>query len=183
MFEEKETLIVVYKDEQVVNLLRKLVEENGDPIQIVPWTEKVWQDQKKSGNIDNKILFIGKVKGIDSIRPLVNIKYDKWGIEYGWAGKQATLVVSSKNMKIKESRDFQKMLPKVPELAFLNRKDVGEVIGDFALETVKVAARNTILLPFKKSASDEIGELTRERYLYGVVEFYRDHLKEYMGIE
>ncbi len=62
MFNEKKTLIVVYKNELMLNQLKKLVETNDDgegdnivgtrdgSVQIVAWTESVWKDQKKAGN-------------------------------------------------------------------------------------------------------------------------------------
>ena len=60
MFLEPKTLIVVYKDELMLNQLKKLIETKDDSetdgvvgvtdesVRIVAWTEKVWRDQKKS---------------------------------------------------------------------------------------------------------------------------------------
>ena len=56
MFNKTKSLIVVYKDEMLVNQLKKLVETKDDisddeivgtrdnSVKIVPWTEKVWLD-------------------------------------------------------------------------------------------------------------------------------------------
>ena len=64
---EPKTLIVVYKDELLVNQLKKLIEtkDDGDEnavvgttdgsVQIVAWTEKVWLEQKKTGHITSEI--------------------------------------------------------------------------------------------------------------------------------
>lgn len=58
-YREPTTLIVVYKDELLVNQLRKLIETKDDSnentvvgtkdgsVQIVAWTEKIWLEQKK----------------------------------------------------------------------------------------------------------------------------------------
>ena len=62
MFETKKTLIVVYKDELLMNQLKKMVETHDDSedqivgtrddsINVVSWTEKVWLGNKKAGNI------------------------------------------------------------------------------------------------------------------------------------
>ena len=70
MFETKKTLIVVYKDELLMNQLRKMVETHDDSeqrivdtkavsINIVSWKEKVWLGNEKAGNIQGKILFFG----------------------------------------------------------------------------------------------------------------------------
>ena len=62
MFETRNTLIVIYKDELLLNQLKKLVETHDDSdqmgndtkdesINLVSWTEKVWPGEKKAGNI------------------------------------------------------------------------------------------------------------------------------------
>ena len=68
MFLETKTLIVVYKDELMLNQLKKLIETKDDSetdgvvgvtdesVRIVAWTEKVWRDQKKAGNIMPRVL-------------------------------------------------------------------------------------------------------------------------------
>ena len=105
MFTEPQTLIVVYKDEVVLNQLKKLVETKDDKegeivgtedgsVTIVSWTEKVWLENKKAGTIDAKVLLIGKIKGADKLEPVIDVKFDKWGIKYGWAGKQAVIQVN-----------------------------------------------------------------------------------------
>ena len=76
MFNETKSLIVVYKDELLLNQLRKLVETNDDTedgvvgvkdgsVKIVSWNEKMWLGQKKNGTINTKVLFIGDIKETD----------------------------------------------------------------------------------------------------------------------
>lgn len=110
LFNEPQTLIVVYKEELYSNFLKKLVETNDDngddavvgtrdgSVHIVAWTEKVWRDQKKAGNINNKVLFLGDVKGTDKLLPIIDVKYNEFGILFGWAGNQAVLHVNSKEL-------------------------------------------------------------------------------------
>ena len=86
MFGMAKTLIVVYKDEMLINQLKKMVETNDDigetqvvgtrdnSINIVAWTEKVWLSNKKAGNIKDKVLFLGDIKGSDALIPVVNEK-------------------------------------------------------------------------------------------------------------
>ncbi|MBQ8984115.1 MAG: hypothetical protein IJ079_11080 [Lachnospiraceae bacterium] len=67
-----------------MNQLKKMVEthddsENGvvgtkdDSINIVSWTEKVWLGNKKAGNIQGKILFLGEIKGTDKLIPVIDV--------------------------------------------------------------------------------------------------------------
>ena len=100
MFDMNETLIVVYKDEMLVNQFKKLVESNNDeertPLNVVSWTEKVWLGNKKAGNIKGKILFLDDIKGTDKLIPVIDIAFDKYGVRYGWAGNQAVVYATSK---------------------------------------------------------------------------------------
>lgn len=114
-YREPTTLIVVYKDELLVNQLRKLIETKDDSnentvvgtkdgsVQIVAWTEKIWLEQKKTGNITAKVLFLGDIKGTDKLVPVIDVKFDQYGVKYGWAGNQAILIANLKAMKTREN--------------------------------------------------------------------------------
>lgn len=126
MFRMEKTLIVVYKDEMLVNQLKKLVETNDnsydeqivgtrdDAINIVAWTEKVWLGNKKAGNIKDKVLFLGDIKGTDKLIPVVDLKFDDCGVKYGWAGNQAVLFTDIKAISSKD--DYLAFIKKLAEL-------------------------------------------------------------------
>ena len=109
-----ETLIVVYKDEMLANQLKKLVETKDDveggeivgtkdmSINIVSWTEKVWLTNKKAGNIKDKVLYLGDIKGTDKLVPVIDVKFDDCGVKFGWAGNQAIVYADTSVM---QSRD------------------------------------------------------------------------------
>lgn len=131
MFETKKTLIVVYKDELLMNQLKKMVEtrddnEEGvvgtrdDSINIVSWTEKVWMGNKKAGNIQGKILFLGDIKGTDQLIPVLDVVFNDSGVKYGWAGNQAVLFADSKSLTDRKAYDdFLKKLSELPVPDFL----------------------------------------------------------------
>ena len=115
-FETKKTLIVVYKDELLMNQLKKMVETHDDDAQgiigtrddsinIVSWTEKVWLGNKKAGNIQGKILFLGDIKGTDKLIPVIDVKFDECGVKFGWAGNQAVVYVDPKALTTREDYD------------------------------------------------------------------------------
>lgn len=126
MFEIAKTLIVVYNDEMLMNQLKKMVETNDDTdseivvgtkdhsINIVAWTEKVWLANKKAGNIKDKVLFLGDIKGTSDLIPVVDVKFDDCGVKYGWAGNQAVLFIDPKVISLKE--DYMKFMNKLTEL-------------------------------------------------------------------
>lgn len=131
MFETKKTLIVVYKDELLMNQLKKMVETHDDndesvvgtrddSINIVSWTEKVWNGNKKAGNIQGKILFLGDIKGTDKLIPVLDVKFDDCGVKYGWAGNQAVLFVDPKVLTDRKAYDeFLQKLSELPVPHFL----------------------------------------------------------------
>src|SRR5699024_164229 len=131
MFETKKTLIVVYKDELLMNQLKKMVEtrddsEEGvvgtrdDSINIVSWTEKVWLGKKKAGNMQGQILFLGDIKGTDKLIPVIDEKCDDCGVKYGWAGNQAVLFADPKSLTDQKAYDdFLNKLSELPVPAFL----------------------------------------------------------------
>ena len=108
MFGMTNTLIVVYKDEMLMNQLKKMVETNDDTseedivgtkdgsITIVSWTEKVWLGNKKAGNIKDKVLFLGDIKGTEELIPVIDVHFDQNGVKFGWAGNQAILYADTK---------------------------------------------------------------------------------------
>lgn len=122
MFGMTETLIVVYKDEMLVNQLKKMVETKDDKdneqigtrdgsINIVAWSEKVWLVNKKAGNIKDKVLFLGDVKGTDKLIPVIDVKFDEYGVKFGWAGNQAVLYTDIKAISKRE--DYLEFIEKL----------------------------------------------------------------------
>ncbi len=131
MIEMKKTLIVVYKDELLMNQLKKLVETCDDTeqsiigtkdnsINIISWTEKVWLDNKAAGNIQGKILFLGNVKGTDKLIPVIDVKFDDCGVKFGWAGNQAIVFADTHSLKDRKHYDvFLNKLSNLPVPDFL----------------------------------------------------------------
>lgn len=131
MFEAKKTLIAVYKDELLMNQLKKMVETHDDneqcvigtrddSINIVSWTEKVWLGNKKAGNIQGKILFLGEIKGTDKLIPVIDVKFDEYGVKFGWAGNQAVVYADPKVLTTREDYDaFLEKLSALPVPSFL----------------------------------------------------------------
>lgn len=152
MFDTKKTLIVVYKDELLMNQLKKMIETNDDDedgivgtkddsINVVSWTEKVWLGNKKAGNIQGKILFLGDIKGTDKLIPVLDVKFDDCGVKYGWAGNQAVLYVEPDALISREGYDeFLKKLSDLPVPSFL--KTMKEEIVTTAGEESVVQTEN-----------------------------------------
>lgn len=148
MFETKKTLIVVYKDELLMNQLKKMIETHDDSgdsvvgtrddsINVVSWAEKVWLGNKKAGNIQGKILFLGDIKGTDKLIPVLDVKFDDHGVKYGWAGNQAVLYADPKLLADRQAYDdFLGALSEMPVPDFLKtlKEDVVSTGGESETE-------------------------------------------------
>ncbi len=193
-----QTLIVVYKDkdEMCVNQLRKLIETNDDrdgvitgvedgSVQIVPWTEKVWLQNKEAGTIKSKVLLIGGIKGVEHLWPIVDIKYDKHGVRYGWAGSQAVLKVDEKALGSNDAyEDFLAELRSKASNAVANdkrklgwnKKSVGKGIGAVLAPYVWPAFVASLI----KDGFHDSRIVRQQMLLLGVSELYTNHLDQFM---
>ena len=192
MYDEPQTLIVVYKDELALNLLKKFVETNDDDtkngkivgtedgsITIVSWDEKMWLEQKKAGNIDSKVLFIGNIKGTDKLAPIIDVKYDRWGVKYGWAGKQAILQVEGTALIKRENynaflEEFTKeMLPKKDEEKLpVKIAKKGGITFLFGL----IGLGASFIVDFFIDQN----KVKQQQLLFGVVKLYKNDLERFM---
>lgn len=200
-YTEPVTLIVVYKDELVVNQLKKLVETRDDDseksivgvrdgsVQIVAWTEEVWLDQKKSGNITAKVLFLGDIKGIDNLVPVIDVKFNHHGVKYGWAGNQAVLIARPKDIRTRdEYAAFIAELERLPAPASVK-------------EAVKATERHKIIVKKENGKLDVKGlvsaiganvsdvakdtfsnkkALVQQMLIYGVITLYNKDLEAFI---
>ena len=198
-FNEPQTLIVVCKDEMLINQLRKMVETKDDEgedsivgtrdgsVKIVAWTEKIWLEQKKAGNIEAKVLLIGDIKGVDKLIPVLDIKFDDCGVKYGWAGNQAVIAIDTKALK--KEADYNAFLEK------LQAMPVPEIIkkkqnGDHKDTAAKAVAAGGIGLIFGLFAGIGAGvvmsafsnktAVKQQMLFYGVLNIYNNHLEEFM---
>ena len=193
MFGEPVTLIVVYKNELFLNLLRKLIETKDDfdeehvvgvtdnSVRIVAWDEKVWLDQKKAGNINNKVLFLGKIKGWDKLIPIIDVQYDEFGIKYGWAGNKAILIADTDPLEDKKLYnafldELNKL--KIPEEIKSDKIEIKD--ESEPKDNVFTKAKNF----FKKTVkplSPEQKKRTKQQYFFGIQKLYENHLEEFIN--
>lgn len=124
------SLIVAYKqkDEMSINFLKKLINKNDDleneiigvedgTVKIVAWEEKVWLSNKAAGQINNKVLIFDDVKGSKALLEVSDLKYNAYGIKYGWAGPQA--IISIEENELKEEFKYNEFLKEFNECAHL----------------------------------------------------------------
>ncbi len=204
MYTEPQTLIVVYKDELLLNQLRKLVETNDDveeksvvgtrdgTINIVSWSEQVWLDNKIAGNINAKVLFLGNIKGTDNLLPVIDVKFEKYGVRYGWAGNQALIHIDS--AAINSESDYDAFLDEfrglpVPD-SFRGKEKSStpppyvKQHGTSAKKAVAelVAALGYYAAMAAKSFFKDKAMVKRQMFIYGIISMYNNDLETFMRV-
>lgn len=222
MFNITKTLIVVYKDEMLVNQFKKLVETKDDidgnntigtrdgSINIVSWNEKVWLGNKKAGNIKDKVLFLGNIKGTDKLIPVIDEKFNEYGVKFGWAGNQAAIFTDVKTLNNRENyMNFIEKLSELPVPEMIKKPknikiDISEIDEECEeVDTVEKKKKPQILFNKAKekivSGVEVVGKtgrrvaaktedllrdkgvVTRQMLFYGVVKLYENGLEDFMN--
>ncbi|MFM9318763.1 hypothetical protein [Streptococcus sp. ST16] len=107
MFEQNTTELIIVCDEKTVgyaNYLRQLVSTNDDEeevvgtkdgaIEVVVWLEKDYLANRATITSNQHILFIGENQASKNEISSMNVKFDKYGMKYGWLGKRGMMLVS-----------------------------------------------------------------------------------------
>lgn len=211
MFENPKNLIVVYKekDELSLNQLKKMVDTKDDDtenniivgtedgtVKIVAWSEKIWLDNKKAGStgaLDDKILFLSDIKGIDKLIPTLDNKFNQYGVSYGFSGKQAAIMVDPIPLYQKERyNEFIEELKKVCDattvkerrsLDFDNKAENIENGIIWAVAAVvwgTVAATATMFTRIVRNAFGDAKVVRNQQLLFGVAKLYLNDLDAFM---
>ena len=212
------TLIVVYKDELYANQIKKLIEtkdddENGqsvgtkdDSVKVVAWNEKTWLANKKAGNIDSKVLFIGDVKGVDKLIPVVDVMFDNFGVKYGWAGKQAVIYIEPSQLSDYDKyEEFLEEISKLPmpeaiktgieplntekmDAAFDKAKDIkndkmSEKLKKFLVSSVeRVEKASNVVAKSAHSTFKDKPTVKKQMLFYGIFNLYKNDLETFMNL-
>lgn len=92
--EEKKSLYVCYdkETEKYYNLITGLLsEDKKSKYRVIRISEKDYIGAKTVTS-ENKVIFLGDTKYVKkNILPNINIKYDKFGMSYGWLGNIGTI--------------------------------------------------------------------------------------------
>ena len=192
-----DTIVIAYKekDKVIANQLRKLLETKDDTedtvvgvkdrsVTVIPWEEKVWLDQESKGTVDSKVLLIDKVKGASSLIPIMDIKFRKHGVTYGWAGTQAVITVDEQALRKKE--DYTAFLEELREIASASQITEYER-GDVVKKDAKKAY--LMILPVLKEffagkiiadAFKDAKMVRQQMLLYGVTHLYLNNLTAFL---
>ena len=108
MFEQNiKKLIIVCNDNTVgyANYLRQLVSANDDEddvivgtkddaIKVSVWLEQNYLDNMSTISSNEHVLFIGENQASKNEISSMHVKFDKYGMKYGWLGKRGMMIIS-----------------------------------------------------------------------------------------
>ena len=108
MLGEKTTKLIIVCDEKTseyANYLRQLVSMKDDTsdeiigvkdgtVEVAVWLEKDYVANMATISSKEHILFIGENKVSKKETPSMSVKFNKFGMKYGWLGKRAMMMVS-----------------------------------------------------------------------------------------
>lgn len=107
MFEKPTKKLIIVTDEKnkpYANYLMALISAKDDKegevvgvadgsVEAVVWSEKAFADNEPTLSSNAHVLFIGDTKLSKSQRGGLAVKYDDFGLKYGWLGKRAVMYV------------------------------------------------------------------------------------------
>lgn len=116
--EVKKLVIVSDEDKrEYAQYLMQLISSNDDKedhivgvkdgsVKSVYWNIKEYKDSESSITSKEKVLFIGNSKLIKETCAHIDIKFDKYGMKYGWLGNRAWINVETKSFNEKELEEL-----------------------------------------------------------------------------
>lgn len=103
-------LILVCKDKTTLDDVTKILLASGNITEddLETWEEKTWDVKRKTGPINSKVLFVGDIKDTTSLGCFIDIKYERWGICYGYNPRYA--LITTDTMYIKDNARYKAFL-------------------------------------------------------------------------
>ena len=184
----KRNLAFVTKDELLYQQLKKLVETDDDEseevvigtkdgtVRLVRWEEQKWLYRLKTDTVDTKVIVIGDVKGTDAGEKLMNVKYDQYGVRYGWIGNCAYVSADLRRIRAKGAYDaFLKELNEMPAPEIITEDKKLRLNWKTGL---KAALATPILA---KDLYDDNYAVKRQMYFFGVIRFYYNDMEAFLN--
>ena len=204
----KKELLLVYKDEFVVEYFRKVIEamnqelgEEDTPIDFIALSEKSWDLKKKTPPLDCKVVFVGAIKDMDALMCFIDTRYERWGIKYGFNPRYACILADTVFVKDKARYDaFMKdfnsnwdngeaaetseetaIAVDVTPTAADRKKAAGKFLGQAGLAIATGGA--SIAAQKALDYNKDITEKHQQLYMYAAGHFCSNYMEEFLAME
>lgn len=135
------------------------------------WGEKEYKANSATISSNQHILFIGNSKLIKDKRSHMKSLFSKFGINYGWLGKQGAIAVE-KTVSLGEYEEFINFGKKYEERIVDLVKKRHSIKGLVA----------TIFFPWPETIKME-SQIKKQMYSCAVMKFYLEDLNRFLGLE
>lgn len=189
-------VIIVFdkKTEPYATFLKQLISQTSD-INAAIFSEKQYLDSISTISSNNYIILIGNSKGIKQQRQFIddNDTFTKFGMHYGWLGKQAYFYVDSSPLLLSEEnykRFIEFMQNYKRNITKSNRFLTNEVIFTSFLPTMMendvtecIAGGIISATAATVDTARILKKRTKEQYQCLTLVFYQDALYKFLEIE
>ena len=182
----KRNLVFVTKDDLLYQQLKKLVETDDDEeivigtedgtVRLIRWEEKKWTYRSKTDTVDTKAIVIGDCKDAKNGIQLMDVKFDQYGIRYGWRGNCAYVDADLRRIRAKGVYEaFLEELNAMPAPAVIKEDKKLRLNWKTGLKTMLA----TPLMA--KDLYDDNYAVKRQMYFFGIIHFYYHHMEEFLN--
>ncbi|MBO4384825.1 MAG: hypothetical protein J5854_05345 [Clostridia bacterium] len=182
----KRTLAFVTKDDLLFSEMRKLIETNDDEdgrivgtrdgsVRLVRWDEKKWRYRRNANATGDKVIVMGDVPGAKNDIKLMEARFEKYGVRYGWIGGCA--YVDADLRKIHGRYVYDSFLAEFSSLPLPT-----ELKKDKKMRLdIKTGLKAALAAPLlAKDLYDDTYAVRRQMLFYGLIRLYYDHLEEFL---
>lgn len=182
--EGRKTLAIVTKDDLLFALAKKLTgarnkesaELGEEALRLVRWEEGRFEHRYKTDTIEEKVLLIGNSKSAGNAVKVMDVRFEKYGVKYGWIGNCAFIHADLR--KIRAKGVYEEFLEELSSLSVPE-----EIKADKKLRlNVKTGLTGVLVPPlFAKDLYDDTYAVRRQMYFYGAVRFFADDLGMFLN--
>ena len=185
--EGKRNLAIVTKDELLYQQIKKLAETDDDEseevvvgtkdgtVRIVRWEEQKWLYRSKTETVDTKVIVICDCKGTENGVKVMDVRFDRYGVRYGWIGNVAYIHADLRKIRGKGVYDAF--------LEELNAMHAPEVIKEDKKLRLnwKTGLKTAFATPLMaKDLYDDTYAVKRQMYFFGLMQFYYNDLETFL---
>lgn len=173
---------------EILHLIREDEKKKADVeghFQVVTMNAEQWQLNQSAFLSDGRVLFLGPVLRKDLFPNPLPVKFEKYGICYGWNGPCAYLMADQGGLK--EEKVYNEFLKEMKRLCTRDdfthgprRLDILQMLG--MLCVALLVPFGSVLVGGKLLADwySNDNYVEKQQYLYGILHLYQYHLKEFM---
>lgn len=166
--DKRRTLIIVCDDELLSEQAKNFIDccEDDGEFRVLTLNKKSWASCGSIATGAEKVLFIGDVKGTQELREKMEVRFDKYGVRYGWDETTAFITADGKAIADKEIyEDFVQEINSLPAPEKLKKAQKAK------LNILSVG--KAVLLPplLIKDHFDRVDGRDRQQFFYGIYNF------------